>query len=534
MSRLARAAIAALLLFAACNREVRPEPAAVPPVEATLFFTSELKGYLGPCGCSENMRGGIDRAAFQLEQARKTGGPVFLIDTGNALFAERSILPDAIGQQERKARALAQAFSLMGLRATVSGPLDDARGAKFRTALELPTFESGTQHPIDVQGHRVVVVSAPQADALVTLAAQARAARASVVIGLFEGPFDEALKLSFREGLELDLVIATRGKDELSTEENKLVMGRVPVVQVQSKGRSLLRLDLTLRDAQKVQWLKSPSETQRELEALALRIEQLRAQVNDPSTGTELRALRRAKLEEIITRREALASESVPVPKTGNAAALRFLPLETSFERLPAATAIVTAYDRDVGELNLAWAKEHGAECPAPAPGGPSYVGTELCRACHAPAFAIWQASKHARAHDALVEKGKNNHLDCVACHVTAWKVPGGICRLDAVEGKTSVGCEMCHGPGSAHVSLPVKTTIVRPSSAATCVGCHDRENSPHFDFEKYLPVILGPGHGQPLPAPPPVPDAAAPTSPRKKKEGTSPGVKRPDRGFAL
>ena len=519
MSRLARAAVAAQLLFVACTREVRTEPATVPPVEATLFFTSELKGYLGPCGCSENMRGGIDRAAFQLEQARKNGHPVLLIDTGNALFAERSIIPEAVGQQERKAKALAQVFSLMRLSATVSGPLDEARGAGFRTGLKLPTFNSAALNPLDVKGHPVVVVSAPQADALISLAAQARASKASVVIGLFEGPFDEALKLSFTEGLELDVILATRGRDELSTEENKLVMGRVPVVQVQSKGRSLLRLDLTLRGTQKVAWLKSPSETQRELEALAVRIEQLRGQVNDPSMGAELRALRRAKLDEIVARREALASESMPVPKTGNAAALRFVPLETSFERLPAATAFITAYDRDVGELNLAWAREHGVECPEPAPGKPSYVGTEVCRACHQQAFPQWQASKHARAYDSLVEKGKNNHLDCVGCHLTAWKEPGGVCRLDEVEGKTSVGCEMCHGPGSSHASLPVKTTIIRPSSAATCVGCHDRENSPHFDFEKYLPQILGPGHGQPPPAPPSGADAGiAPRPPSQAK----------------
>lgn len=517
MSRVARAALAALLLFVSCNREVRPEAPAVPPVEATVFFTSELKGYLGPCGCSENMRGGIDRAAFQIARARKSGHPVFLIDTGNALFAERSIIPEAVGQQENKAKALARAFALMGLNARVSGPLDEARGPEFRAALALPEFASNTLHAVDVKGHRVVVVSSPQVDTLISLAAQARASKASVIIGLFEGPYDEALTLSFREGLELDLVIATRGKDELSTEENKLVTGRVPVVQAQSKGRSLIRLDLTLRASQKVQWLKSPSETQRELEALALRIEQLRGQVNDPSTSAELRVLKKQKLEEIIVRREALASESVPVPTTGNAAAVRFVPLETSFERLPEATALVTAYDREVGALNLAWAKEHGAECPPPAPGKARYVGTELCRACHAQVFPQWQASKHAHASDSLVEQGKNNHLDCVGCHLTGWKEPGGVCRLDDVEGKTSVGCESCHGPGSSHVSLPIKTTIVRPTTATACLGCHDRENSPHFDFEKYLPQILGPGHGQPLP----IPDAGVapgPKPPAKKK----------------
>jgi len=515
-----RAGVAALLLASlSCNRDVRPTPAAGPAVEATLFFTSELKGYLGPCGCSENMRGGIDRAAFQLDLARQGGRPVLLLDTGDALFAERSLADEAVAQQERKAQALAQAFRLMGLSGRFTGALDDARGPAFRVGLGLPELASDTLHLLDVKGHKVALFSARQAEALAALSLKARAAKASVVIGLFEGPFDEALRLSSGEALAIDLLLATRGRDELSTEENRLVMGRVPVVQVQSKGRSLLRVDLTLRDATPVQWLKSPSETQRELEGLAQRIELLRAQVNDPSTGAELRALRQAKLDEVIARREALAAQAVPVPETGNAAAVRFVPLETSFPRLPSATALVTAYDRDVGALNLAWAKAHGAECPAPEPGEASYVGAEVCRACHAQAFTVWERTRHPRAHAALVEQGKHNHLDCVGCHVTGWKERGGVCRLDEVEGRTAVGCEACHGPGSSHVSVPVKATIVRAATAKTCTGCHDRENSPHFDFDRYLPQVLGPGHGLPPVA---TVDAGRPTAPPSNAKGPS------------
>lgn len=496
-----RAAFAALLCAGlSCNRDVRPEPASGPAHEATLVFTSELKGYLAPCGCSENMRGGIDRAAFQVEQLKKSGRPVLLLDTGDALFGTKTIQDEAVAQQERKARAVAQALTAMGVVGTAPGPLDDARGAAFRQALGLPELPADATKTFEVQGHRVVVARSAKLETLATLAAQARAAKASVIIGLFEGPWDEAVKAGAGEGLELDLLLATRGRDEWSTEENRLAMLKTPVVQVQSKGRSLLRVDLHLRDATKVQWLKSPSETQRELEALGQRIELLRAQVNDPSAGDELRALKQAKLAEVIARREALAAEQVPVPATGNAAAVRFVPLEASFEKRPEVTAVVTAYDRDVGELNLAWAKEHGAECEAPAPGKPSYTGSGVCIGCHLAAWQVWQGTKHPHGYESLVSQGKQHHLDCVTCHVTGWKERGGVCRIDQVEGKTEVGCEACHGPGSGHVSVPVKATIVRPTTAQACVGCHDRENSPHFDFEKYLPRILGPGHGLPMP----------------------------------
>jgi hypothetical protein len=32
----------------------------------------------------------------------------------------------------------------------------------------------------------------------------------------------------------------------------------------------------------------------------------------------------------------------------------------------------------------------------------------------------------------------------------------------------------------------------------SVCVGCHTAENSIHFDYAKYLPRVLGPGHGMP------------------------------------
>lgn len=513
----------AVLLVLSCNRDVRPEPPAGPATEATLFFTSELEGYLGPCGCSESMRGGIDRAAFVVSEARKSGKPTLLIDTGNSLFGTPTIAAEAVGQQERKAKTLAQVMMSMGLAAKVNGPLDDARGPEFRASLALPALPSDTMKSFELAGHQVVLISSAKGDTLFTLAAQARAAKASVIVGLFEGPVDEALRFSQREGLELDLLLATRGRDAISTESNRLVMTRVPVVQLQSKGRSLLRVDLFLRRGGNVQWLKSPSETQREVEALGQRIELLRAQVNDPSLGDELKALKKAKLEEVIARREALASEQVPVPTTGSAASARIVPLETSFEKLPAATELLKAYDRDVGEANLAWAKEHGVECEAPEPGKPSYVGTELCRACHPAAFDAWKQTKHAKAHDVLVSEGKNNHLDCVACHLTGWKERGGVCRLDQVEGRTQVGCESCHGPGSSHLSLPMKTTIFMPKDATTCVTCHDRENSPHFDLEKYLPKLIAPGHGLPMPVVDAgvveVPDAGVPAKPARKRK---------------
>ncbi len=119
---------------------------------------------------------------------------------------------------------------------------------------------------------------------------------------------------------------------------------------------------------------------------------------------------------------------------------------------------------------------------------------------CHPDSTAVWNTTKHRHAYQSLLEKKKQYHLDCIGCHVTGWRQPGGVCRIDDVEGRDQVGCEACHGPGWRHTQMPEKKYIVRANEAKTCVGCHDQENSPHFEFERYRAKILGPGHGEPLP----------------------------------
>ncbi len=484
--------VAFILTLAACTtpkpetRPVEPKPTTARHVK--LFVTAELKGYLGPCGCSENMRGGIARTAFQVIEARKAGHAVFFVDSGDALFGAPSIPVDAVPQQERKAKALADAFKLMGLAGRAVGPLDDARGKEFRTALGLPEL------PPLLDGD-IAVVNAQEVDQVGPKAKAAREAGAKFVIALIQQPLEVVSKA---EGLPVDFAVATHGKDELSTEVSRLVRGPPPVAQIQSKGRTILALELTFGDAKggAFELLRGAADAERELAALDQRIELIRAQVNEPMLGDEMKALRKAKLAEVIARREALASAKLPEPEGKNAFTARFIPIESSFPELPEATALVTAYDRDVGTLNLEYAKKHGKDCPAPPKGKPGFVGNKVCFDCHEDAFPVWKASKHAEAMPTLEKVGKQHHLDCISCHVTGWQQPGGVCRVDRVEGRDHVGCESCHGPGSLHAEDSEPTSIGKGNQPKDCIGCHDPENSPHFAFDAYVAKILGPGHG--------------------------------------
>ncbi len=467
--------------------------AAFEPSVTTLFVSADLRGYIGPCGCSENMRGGIERAAFQIEHAKAEGHPVVFVDSGNALFGAPVIGPEAVPQQERKAKALAQAFTAMGLAGRAVGPLDNARGEAFRQSLGLRELP-----PVQMLTASIAVVRADTLGEVAGLSALARERGALFVLALVQQSFEAIRPAALGASSAANVIVAARADDEASSEENKMVGEQVKVVQVQSKGRSLLRIDVMLKNtASTVEFLRGPADQQKELDAVDQRIELLRGQVNEPMLNGPLKALRKGKLEELVTRRAAVASAPMAVPADHSSAQARFVPLEANVEQSPTVKEIVTAYDREVGLINVAWAKAHGRACEAPQKGQAGFVGSGACAGCHAAPANVWQGSKHALAYQTLETAGKNNHLDCVGCHVTGWQKPGGVCRIDQTEGRAAVGCESCHGPGSLHLAAPSKGTITRAVTAATCTGCHDRENAPHFNFETYVEKVLGPGHGR-------------------------------------
>ena len=80
-------------------------------------------------------------------------------------------------------------------------------------------------------------------------------------------------------------------------------------------------------------------------------------------------------------------------------------------------------------------------------------MGNEACRSCHPAPFPVWEKTGHATAYATLESVQKQYRLDCVACHVIGFAEPGGVCRVDQVEGRRTWAGEHCHGPGSLHVA---------------------------------------------------------------------------------
>jgi hypothetical protein len=148
----------------------------------------------------------------------------------------------------------------------------------------------------------------------------------------------------------------------------------------------------------------------------------------------------------------------------------------------------------------------------------PEYVGSKECQRCHASEYKVWLNSPHAKAYEDLTEikrtviHNRQYDAECVVCHVTGFGYKTGFTdeKDENFKKLKDVGCESCHGPGSAHIDAQVAkkddTEIraamnkwkhmpqARPTAiSSTCLKCHDEENDLHWKYADRWPKIEHP-----------------------------------------
>lgn len=133
----------------------------------------------------------------------------------------------------------------------------------------------------------------------------------------------------------------------------------------------------------------------------------------------------------------------------------------------------------------------HNAQLNASGSEPPKFVGADKCGKCHEDIGKSWKKTDHAKAYDGLKKRDPASLRNpyCVSCHTTGFDMPGGFSREAVTPHLKSVQCESCHGPGSVHLEKP-QVQGYGAISQATCLQCHDKGNSPDFDYEKYLPKV--------------------------------------------
>jgi hypothetical protein len=240
-------------------------------------------------------------------------------------------------------------------------------------------------------------------------------------------------------------------------------------------------------------------ELSRKRAELADRIDDLHTKIasweRDPSVAPGDVAARRRELTDLEAQRDALDTRAAPAK--GSFFRYTLKEMRESLGEDPAVQADLLAYYKSVDDHNrVAFADR----LPRPAgPGEASYVGVDVCTKCHAAARTVWNGTPHAHAYATLANQFKEFNLECVSCHVTGYEQPGGS-TVTHVEKLQDVQCEVCHGPGSKHVTNPTdKTAILAVPNPSRCLDCHHPPHVEGFDPGVKLKEILGPGHGRPL-----------------------------------
>ncbi len=119
-----------------------------------------------------------------------------------------------------------------------------------------------------------------------------------------------------------------------------------------------------------------------------------------------------------------------------------------------------------------------------------TYIGVNKCKMCHMKTYKSWLTTPHAGAFKILVDKASDKKEECVACHTTGSGLIGGFAIATADEQMKNVTCEGCHGPGSLHKSAAKedrKKFINTKITESYCISCHNKEQSPKFDYKEYV-----------------------------------------------
>ena len=170
----------------------------------------------------------------------------------------------------------------------------------------------------------------------------------------------------------------------------------------------------------------------------------------------------------------------------------RYVELDDVIPDDPQMAQVTKQARKEIDEVQNQMAEAEAAALAAKNASSPQaglYATSETCGTCHKAEYATWQQTRHAHAFAALETKQRTFDAACVGCHSVGFQKQGFV-NVKATPQFANVQCESCHGPGAQHAAAPKAASYKTPAAPASCVVCHDRENSPDFVFAKYWDVI--------------------------------------------
>ena len=160
------------------------------------------------------------------------------------------------------------------------------------------------------------------------------------------------------------------------------------------------------------------------------------------------------------------------------------IPLPRTIADDPRLSRLYARYDREIAR----WYQAKTARTRQTQTASTPYGTVSLCRLCHEDIYKKWQDSRHAGAMRSLRRAGKHLDPECLRCHTTGMGEAGGFVSLSVTAALADVQCEACHGAARSHAEYPLVNKT--GNSARSCRNCHTPEHSPAFQPVSYRSKI--------------------------------------------
>lgn len=447
----------------------RREPlfAGWPQPSLALFISGQQYGYVEPCGCTglTNQKGGLVRRYASKQQLEQQGWDVVALDVGNQVRR--------FGRQaEIKFQVTAEGLKKMDYRAIGFGPDDLRLSPGELLAITADEGNSGTPF---------VCANAAIIDRTLTPRFQVIEA-AGKKIG----------------------VTAVLGTDELSKVTSDEIIKQPPEESLREVWAELAKQNCDL-------YVLLAHASIEESAQLARKVPHFHVVVTAGGAGEPTYEAEKIAGTDSIMVQVGIKGMYVGVIGVFDdpSQPLRYqrVPLDDRFPDSREMLQVLASYQ---DQLQAAGLEGLGVK-PIPYPIDRQFVGSDACIDCHDGDYAIWEKTGHGHALDSLIHPGERSevprHFDpeCISCHVVGWNPQkyfpyvSGYLGVDATPLMHNVGCESCHGPGSAHVAAEdgdgnpskemidqyrVEVRLRLEDAEKKCQECHDYDNSPDFHAE--------------------------------------------------
>jgi hypothetical protein len=458
-----------------------------PKPDIALLFSAEQDGYIEPCGCTglENQKGGLKRRFTLIKQLRDKGWPLVTIDGGGQ---EKSTGKQPSIKADLSYRALVK----MGYDVVGFGE-NDLKQDLLSIALNL-----------DLNPATTPFVSA------------------NVGIIDFKSGYTKRYKIVDKGGMRIGIT-SVFGKKELAHVKN------ASDLMLLEPNQAIPEILAELINAQCDHLVLVANAEPDEAKELARRFKEFDWVL--ATHGAEEPPKEPAKIEGTNSYLIEVGHKGMYVVVVGfyknGSPAFRYqrVPLDHRFSDDPEIYKMHVEYQHGLKVLGL----DGLGLKPTPVhPSGRKFVGTKTCLDCHTNAAAVFEKTPHAHATETLEKRTDPPRMhdpECLSCHATGWDpqkyfpFETGFLTLKETPDLVGNGCENCHGPAARHAAaengeievddaemeklraeLRLKIgenegnkqgqEFKEGSVVRMCMECHDLDNSPDFDFQKYWPKV--------------------------------------------